>query len=112
MTDRLTSRGQDVLIDVKAGEVALNEFGSGSGTFNLVITSTRIANIGDAQLMVGLSDISNTSHAVGARWRVHYVPGSHSLSGGNTVTFPVQWLIEDVDGHLRRFSYVAILMPA
>ena len=110
VTGALTSRGQDVLIDVIAGEVALNQIGNGSGVHNLVVTTSRMANVGSAQLMVGLSDIGNSGHAIGARWRVHWT-GSHSVSGGNTVTFPVEWQVDDTDGNLRRFSYVAILMP-
>ncbi|RKF14883.1 hypothetical protein D6850_08405 [Roseovarius spongiae] len=111
VTGELTSQGQDVLFDVIAGEVALNRTGAGSGTHNLVVTSSRLSSVGSAQLMVGLSDIGNSGHAIGARWRVHYQPGTHSVSGGDTVTFPVQWRVDDSDGRLTRFSYVAILMP-
>ncbi len=107
----LSSRGHDVLVDVIAGEVNLNRSGAGSGTHMLVVVSSRLATVGNAQLMVGLSDIGNDHVATDARWRVSYTPGTHSVSGGNQVTFPVNWLVGDSDGHLRRFSYVAVLTP-
>jgi hypothetical protein len=111
ITGSLTSRGHDVLIDVIAGEYPLNQLGAGSGTHDLIVQSTRLANVGGAQLMVGLCDIRNVSTAVNARWRVHYVNGTHSVVGGNQVHFPVQWSVEDIDGQLLSFSYVAILTP-
>ncbi|WP_420011761.1 hypothetical protein [Tateyamaria sp.] len=111
VTGGLTSRGQDVLVDVITGEVNLNESGAGSGIHSLEVVTSRITNVGSAQLMVGLSDIGNAGPAINARWRVHYTNGTHSVSNGNRVTFPVHWRIEDSDGRLNRFSYVAVLMP-
>ncbi|MDJ0628981.1 MAG: hypothetical protein QNJ44_12035 [Rhodobacter sp.] len=109
VTGELTSRGHDVLIDVITGEENLGASGAGSGTRDVTVTSSRLSSIGSAQLMVGLSDIGNNNHAVGARWRVHW-NGARTISG-NQVTFPVSWRIEDVDGVLTRFSYIAVLMP-
>jgi len=111
VTGRLTSRGHDVLIDSIAGEVFLNQQGAGSGTHVVEVTSSRIANVGSAQLMVALSDIRNLNAAVGARWRVHHTPGNFTVTG-STVRFPVEWRVDDADGHLLSFSYLAILMPA
>ena len=107
----VTSAGVDLLLDVQTGEVVLDQTGAATGTFNLPISSTRVPNIGSAQLMVGLSDIGNVAVANNARWRVHW-DGTFTVSGGgSTVTFPVEWRLGDSDGQLFRFSYVAILMP-
>lgn len=106
----LFARGQNVLIDVVAGEVALEQLGAGSGTHQLVVSSTRIANVRDAQIMVALSHIHNVSSAVDARWKVSYVNNSRVLLGGNAVRFPIQWQVDDVDGHLHAFSYIAIFL--
>ncbi|MGJ8589611.1 MAG: hypothetical protein ACSHXW_15790 [Yoonia sp.] len=105
---RLTSEGQDVLVDVIAGEVFLNRTSGGTGTRNVVVNSTRLSSIGQAQIMVGLSDISNAGVANSARWRVQFTPGTETISG-TTATFPIKWTVGDSDGALRRFSYVAIL---
>jgi len=103
-------RGQNVLIDIVAGEVALEQLGAGSGTYQLVVSSTRIANVRDAQIMVALSHIHNVSTAIDARWKVSYSPNSRVLLGGNSVRFPINWQVDDVDGHLHSFSYIAIFL--
>lgn len=102
-------RGRKAMFDVIAGEWALNALGAGSGTVNVPVSSSRLETISGAELMVALSDIRNVSTAVGARWRVSYTPGSRTLNPPNGATFPVHWTIEDIDGHILRFSYIAIL---
>lgn len=104
----LTSEGENVLMDIIAGEIFLNETGNSGGTENVVVNSTRLSSISQAQIMVGLSDIENQGVANNARWRVRYQPGTANISG-TQVTFPIQWTVGDSDGILRRFSYVAIL---
>lgn len=106
----LFARGQNVLIDVVAGEIQLEQLGAGTGVYPLDVTSSRIANVRDAQIMVALSHIHNVNAATDARWKVSYVPNSRQLLGGNKVRFPIQWEVDDVDGHLHAFSYIAVLL--
>ena len=100
-------RGRNVMMDVVTGEHPLGAVGAGSGTVPLVVTSSRLSSISGAEIMVALSDIRNVSTAVDARWRVSYTHGSRSLLL-NGASFPIHWLIEDVDGQILSFSYIAI----
>jgi len=59
--------------------------------------------------MVALNDIKNVNVATDARWRVSYTPNSRVLLSPNGARFPIHWLIEDVDGQILSFSYIAIL---
>lgn len=102
-------RNHNVMMDVIAGEFALNQLGAGSGSVDVVLSSTRLASISDAQIMVALNDIKNVSVATDARWRVSYTPNSRVLLSPNGARFPIHWLIEDVDGQILSFSYIAIL---
>lgn len=102
--------GHNVLIDVIAGEVALNQLGAGSGTYNLLVASSRLVSVSEAQVMVALSHIHNLGDAKDAGWRVSYVPGSRTLIQPNQASFPIQWAVSDSDGQLLSFSYIAILL--
>ncbi len=104
----LFSRGHNVLIDIVTGEYGLNATGAGSDVYNLDLTSSRIANVSDAQIMVALSHIRNEDVATWARWKVSYTHGSRILLGGNRVRFPINWQVDDVDGQLLAFSYMAV----
>jgi hypothetical protein len=100
----------NVLIDVIAGEVALERHGAGSGTHDLLVTSSRLSSISEAQIMVALSSISNVDTAEDALWKVSYIPNSRIILQPNQVRFPIQWQVGDSDGRLHRFSYIAILL--
>ncbi|TIX49625.1 hypothetical protein [Alteraurantiacibacter aquimixticola] len=106
----LFARGHNVLIDIVAGEFELNRLSAGSGTQPLELSSSRIANVRDAQIMVALSHIHNEFSANDARWKVSYAPNSRILLGGNRVRFPIAWEVGDSDGHLHTFSYIAIFL--
>jgi hypothetical protein len=103
-------KGKNVLIDVIAGEVALNQVGAGSGIHNLVVSSSRLSQVSEAQVMVALSHIHNVNTASDAGWRVAYVPGTRTLQQPNQATFPIHWAVSDSDGQLLSFSYIAILL--
>ena len=102
--------GRNVLIDVIAGEVALEQLTAGSGTYQLTVTSSRLSSISEAQVMVALSHIHNEGSSNDARWQVRYVPGTRVLLPPNSARFPIQWWVSDSDGHLHSFSYIAVLL--
>ena len=107
----LFARGQQVsLIDVQTGVVPLNATpGPGkttlSGVANVDVT-TSLANWVSANIMVGLSDVSNGNVATDARWAV--TPGGVQRLAANQARFLINWTVGDTDGHLNSFSYVAI----
>lgn len=96
------------LIDVMAGEIWLGQTSAGSGVRHIILTS-RLPRVSAAQLMVALSDIGNLHQAVDARWRVEWT--SSAITAPNTVDFAVTWQLDDIDGRLFSFSYVAIFLP-
>lgn len=96
------------LIDVWAGEVFLNRTSSGSGVVHIIFSS-RLPSVSGAQFMVALSDIGNLHEAVDARWRVDVT--STTITAPNVVDFGVTWQLDDIDGRLFTFSYVAIFLP-
>jgi hypothetical protein len=103
-------KGHNVLIDVVAGEYPLEQLGPGSGTVMVEVHSSRLASISEAQIMVALSHIHNVGNAVDARWWVSYAAGSRTLLPPNGARFPINWQVDDSDGHLHSFSYVAVLL--
>ena len=103
-------KGRNVLIDVIAGEVPLEQYGAGSGTYQLTVTSSRLSSVSEAQVMVALSHVHNEGSANDARWKVSYAAGSRTLLPPNQARFPIQWEVSDSDGHLHSFSYIAILL--
>jgi hypothetical protein len=100
--------GRKALIDVMSGEVVLNRTTNGSGTYTFNLVS-RLPRISGAQLMVALSDIGNNNVANDARWRVQ--TSGISVVGTNSANFSVAWRVDDSDGWLIAFSYVAIFLP-
>lgn len=103
-------KGRNVLIDVIAGEFALEQLAPGSGTAMVEVHSARLTSVSEAQIMVALSHIHNEGPANGARWKVSYTPGTRTLLPPNGARFPVQWQVDDTDGHLHSFSYIAVLL--
>jgi hypothetical protein len=99
---------QKLPIDVVSGEVFINKQGNDSGTHYLLVTS-RLSHVSTAVLIVALSDIQNVNTAVDARWRVSAGTGTAITS--NIYEFPVYWRVDDIDGYLRSFSWVAIFGP-
>lgn len=93
-------------IDVQVGELWINKMSAGSGTVPLDVTTTRLASISKAKLMVSLCDIGNDFEATGARWSV---AARDPFISGTTAHFPVDWLIQDIDGHIFRLAYAAVL---
>ena len=101
-------------VDVMAGERVLNvrgdQFGSSSaqGTDTIILIS-RLAQVTSAVMMVALTDISNDSVATGARWRV----SAHQpiQLSANLFQFLVDWQVDDIDGHLATYSFVAVFVP-
>jgi hypothetical protein len=100
--------GRKALIDVWAGEVFLNQTSNGSAVRHFTLVS-RLPRVSSAQLMVALSDIGNQDTAVDARWRVEWT--SVAITPPNTVDFGVTWQLDDIDGRLTSFNYVAIFLP-
>lgn len=99
------------IIDVKSGVHTLNETPLGSdttrtGVFNLDVT-TDIAVYSTANVMVALCDISNEHAATDARWRVEPDAAPIRLAD-NRARFPIRWQVDDTDGWLHKFSWIAI----
>ena len=99
------------LIDVQAGVFPLDATpGPGNTTATAVVNidvTTRLDAYATASIMVGLSDISNVDAAFNARWRVE-PEGAPIQLAPNRARFPIRWQVDDTDGWLRRFSWVAI----
>jgi hypothetical protein len=102
--------GRKAVIDVITGEVFLNELSSGSGT-KVFDVASRLPRISSASIMVALSDISNVNVATDARWRVSSEGTPVTILPPNTARFNVNWFIQDIDGQIRHFTYVAIFLP-
>ncbi len=95
-------------VDVIVGEIFLNRTSSGSGTITFDLTS-RLANVTTPNFMVALSEIRNRGTAVNARWSVR--AGLVTPLSANSFRFTVNWRVDDIDGELLWFSYVAIFVP-
>jgi len=110
-TQGLVVRGvRAPVIDVQNGMQVINQtpvIGStASGVFNLDV-NTRLTAFSNAQVMVALSDIRNNNAAVNARWRVQ-PNGPAQPIGPSTARFPIFWQVDDSDGFLVAFSWIAI----
>lgn len=105
---RLFVDNVQVPVDVRSGVRNLNQAGAGSGTDTFPITS-RLNHASSAEIMVALSDISNISTAVNARWRV--TPGLVRRLTDDTFEFSVSWQVDDIDGQLLAYSYIVIFTP-
>lgn len=99
--------GRKIPVDVVAGDYFLSSSANSSGGINVDVTS-RLANVGTADMMVALSDISNFSVATNARWRVSV--GTQTRLTANSFRWVVNWQIDD-DGSIDRFSFIAIFVP-
>jgi hypothetical protein len=95
-------------IDVKAGSYFLNQLSVGSGTVSFIVPS-RFNSVSGAELLVALSDIANVNVATDARWRVQWKSPATILPGG-FARFDVDWQVEDIDGHLLSFTYLAVFV--
>ncbi|MBO1076171.1 hypothetical protein [Roseomonas marmotae] len=107
----IRSRGQRVpLIDVRSGVETVNivpsPAGSATGIHGIDVT-TALDNYGSATIMVALSDISNNSTATNARWRVA-PEGAPQRLAGNRARFSIRFQVDDIDGNLRQFSWIAV----
>jgi hypothetical protein len=99
------------LIDVQTGVFPLEATpGAGhttaTGIANVDVT-TQLDSHSTASILVGLSHISNTDQAVNARWKVE-PEGAPMQLAANRVRFQVRWQVDDTDGWLHSFSWVAI----
>jgi hypothetical protein len=100
---------QKALVDVLVGEVFLNRQSAGAGTQTVTLTSIALPSVSSATVTAALSDIGNISVATNARWSV--VAGSVTMLPPKSIKFDVNWIVDDIDGELFRFIYVAVLRP-
>ncbi|MBV1796825.1 hypothetical protein [Siccirubricoccus sp. G192] len=99
------------LVDVQTGVITLNVTpGPGNTTstgLHVFDVTSALGSYGNVSLMVALAEISNVSTATGARWRVQ-PEGVPQRLAANRARFQVRWQVDDTDGMLNRFSWIAI----
>lgn len=94
-------------IDVIAGQRFLNRRGWATGRDTFPVQSRR-PFASSVTLLVALADIRNEFTAINARWRVTPAPIPPVRTGQNTFSVAVDWQVDDSDGWLHAYSFVAI----
>lgn len=109
-TGDVRTRGQVLrVVDAKSGFHALNEtpgFGSATRSGQAEIDVTSDIDFDSLAFMVGLADISNVNVATDARWRV--APDGWVRLAPNRARLRVDWRVDDTDGMLRGFTWLAV----
>jgi hypothetical protein len=101
-------------VDVVTGERFLNVRGDQTGSnsaqgVDFFTLTSRLDQVSSANIIVALSDISNEDVATWARWRV--APITSNQTSPNSFQFGIHWRVDDTDGHLFSYSFVAVFVP-
>jgi len=93
-------------IDVVTGRCFVGQTTGGTMNVSVSASSSRIANISNAHIMVALADIGNQHTATDARWAVSW--DGNKVIGGSNAVFQIKCEVGDSDGHLLAFNFVAV----
>jgi hypothetical protein len=97
-----------VPVDVMVGEILLNLTAATTGVRAVTLTS-RLPSVSDATIAVALSEIGNQFVANDAYWAVWLF--SKQPVSQNSFQFNIFYRLDDSDGKLIAFSYIAVFIP-